>query len=271
MANELLNATGLDGTSNWFSSVNPSVWDTGPGGRGRLAIQGELYLFSNVRPLNGRPGVWIAGLFDGGSLGVRFSNAGETQAQDLLIPTKRQASEAPRRGRPAGFSFARGYVSAPAWATQFQLFVSGPGTVRVTKPYGSADGLEPCVWQAGPHSNPDLNYPSWPSHLPPIMDEGLQFDPIPTRKGFAGDAGVEATRRITRTRRYIMTAQVGLTTGERDDLMDFFDANPGKFWFTRPDTREVCLAQWLSDGEPVDGGQLPGRRRTQFKLQLVVP
>lgn len=268
MANEILNATFLDGPANWASS-DGAIVQTGVGSRGRIVIVGNSFILSNLRPLNGRAGVWAMGLFRGSRLVVRFNNP--TGIVDFVMPIKRTATESASRGRAAGFNFARGYVPAPPGATEFQIFVDGPGLLMLTKPYASADGLEPCIWQAGPHSNQDLNYPSWPAHLPPIMDEGLQFDPIPTRKGFAGDAGVEATRRITRTRRYIMTAQIGLTTGERDDLMDFFDANPGKFWFTRPDTREVCLAQWLSDGEPVDGGQLPGRRRTQFKLQLVVP
>lgn len=269
MANELLNATFLDGVTSWTGAAS-AVAQAGVGARGRLVLTSNGQILSAARPLNGRAGVWVAGTFTGTGLGVRFLTAGGATVQNLEVPMRRVADGPPSRGRPAGFNFAKGYVSAPGTATQFALYVTG-ATTRLTKPYASADGLEPCVWQAGPHSNLDLNYPSWPAHLPPIMDEGLQFDPIPTRKGFSGDAGVEATRRITRTRRYNMTGQIGLTTGERDDLMDFFDANPGKFWFTRPDTRELCLAQWLSDGEPVDGGQLPGRRRTQFKLQLVVP
>jgi len=271
MANELLNATFLDGTTDWFLGPNASVMATGQGARGRLVLIADGALISATRPLNGRPGVWAAGLFVGNSLAVRFFNDADVVVGDVIVPTKRFASEPPSRGRPSGFNFARGYVPAPGAATKFQVYALGAGVVMLTKPYGSADGLEPGVWQAGPHSNPDLNYPSWPAHLPAIMDEGLQFDPIPTRKGFSGDSGVEATRRITRSRRYHMTGQVGLTTAERDALMDFFDANPGKFWFTRPDTREVSLAQWKSDGEPVDAGQLPGRRRTQFKLQLTVP
>lgn len=269
MANELLNSTFLDGASDWIASGDVTVLSSGWGSKGRLALSGTNFVQSSVRPLNGRSKVWVAGHFTGTRLVVRFATPdGEL---DTTLPILRSGSGQPSRGRPDGFNYSAGWVDAPPGATGFSIFTDGKPTVHLTKPYASADGLKPCVWQAGPHSNQDLNYPSWPSHLPPIMDEGLQFDPIPTRKGFSGDAGVEATRRITRTRRYIMTAQVGLTTGERDDLMDFFDANPGKFWFTRPDTREVCLAQWLSDGEPVDGGQLPGRRRTQFKLQLVVP
>lgn len=267
MANELLNATFLDGTANWAGTAR-AIAQTGVGSRGRLVITGTDFILSEPRPLNGRAGVWAAALFRGARFVVRFNDG---SGSDVVVPLKRTASEPAARGRPSGFNFARGYIPAPAGATTFQVFIDGPGALMLTKPYASADGLEPCVWQAGPHTNPDLNYPAWPAHLPAIMDEGLQFDPIPTRKGFSGDSGVEATRRITRSRRYHMTGQVGLTTAERDALMDFFDANPGKFWFTRPDTREVSLAQWKSDGEPVDAGQLPGRRRTQFKLQLTVP
>jgi len=270
MANEILNATFLDGRDDWASVGVPVVAQSGVGSRGRLVITGESYILGSWRPLNGRAGVWASGLFRGQRMVVRFGSE-EGGFEDFNLPLKRTASEAASRGRPSGFNFARGYFPAPAGSTRFTVYIDGPGALMLTKPYASADGLEPCVWQAGPHTNPDLNYPAWPAHLPAIMDEGLQFDPIPTRKGFSGDSGVEATRRITRSRRYHMTGQVGLTTAERDALMDFFDANPGKFWFTRPDTREVSLAQWKSDGEPVDAGQLPGRRRTQFKLQLMVP
>jgi len=269
MANELLNATFLDDVNDW-SGPNLAVASTGIGGRGRLVLTSTGTVRSTPRPLNGRTGVWGVVRFLGVGAGVRFLDAGGGTVQDVALPTERQATSQASRGRVGGFKLAKGYVAAPGGATQFALYVTGPDA-RLTKPYASADGLKPCIWQSGPHTNLDLNYPSWPAHLPAIMDEGLQFDPIPTRKGFSGDAGVEATRRITRSRRYQMSAQVDLTTAQRDDLMDFFDEDPGKFWFTRPDTREVCLAQWMADGEPVDAGQLPGRRRTQFKLQLMVP
>lgn len=272
MANELLNATGLDGTTNWTAGAGGvSIRDGGLGGHGRLVISGGGSLESDRIPLNGRTNVWAMAHYLGTQLVVRFSDGAGATVQDVQVPVQRGPQGPAERGRPGGFFFAKGLIPAPAGATHYAIRLTGSGAVRLLKPYASADGLEPCLWQAGPHANPDLNYPRWPAHLPAPMDEGLQFDPIPTRKGYSGDSGVEATRRITRTRRYRMAAQLSLTTAERDVLMDFFDDHPGKFWFTRPDTREVCLAQWLAEGEPVDAGQLPGRRRTQIKLQLVVP
>lgn len=272
MANELLNATGLDGTTNWTAGAGGvSILDSGAGGHGRLVISGGGSLASDRIALNGRANVWAMAHYLGAQLVVRFSDGAGATVQDVQVPARRGPQGPAERGRPGGFFFAKGLIPAPAGATHYAIRLTGSGAVRLLKPYASADGLKPCLWQAGPHANPDLNYPSWPAHLPAPMDEGLQFDPIPTRKGYSGDSGVEATRRITRTRRYRMAAQLSLTTVERDVLMDFFDDHPGKFWFTRPDTREVCLAQWLAEGEPVDAGQLPGRRRTQIKLQLVVP
>jgi hypothetical protein len=271
MANELLNATGLDGPTNWSAwTGGVSVLSSGVGAEGRLVFSGLESIASDPVPLNGRTSVWAMAHGITRRFVVRFTDAAGETVEDIDLPILRRPEGPPQRGRPGGFAFAKGRVIAPEGATHFMFGVIGEGMNYLLKPYASADGLEPCVWQAGPHTNPDLNYPRWPAHLPALMDEGLQFDPIPTRKGYSGDSGVEATRRITRTRRYRMGAQLSLTTAERDVLMDFFDDHPGKFWFTRPDTRELCLAQWLAEGEPVDAGQLPGRRRTQIKLQLVV-
>lgn len=270
MANQLQNATFLDGPTGWTAGSGLSVLATGQGGRGRLVLAGTTSLLSSRIPLSGATQVWAMAHHLGGALRVRFSDAAGAGAVNIDVPVIDPAKGPAERGRPSGFNFSKARIIAPAGATHFALGVFG-GAVRLLKPYASTDAREPLLWQPGPHANPDLNLPAWPAHLPLAMDEGLQADPIPSRKGFAGDSGVEMTRRMTRSRRYQLQAQYGLDSAQRDALLDFFDDTPGSFYFTRPDTREVCIAQWMADGEPVLAGQLPGRRRVQVKLQVKVP
>lgn len=275
MANEILNATGLDGTADWTAGGALSVLETDAGSHGRLVLRSAAgYIRSAARPLNGAASVVAFGhLKPGGgqSLEVRFLDAGAALVSAVGVPVVRLASGPAKRGRPHTFSFAKGVVPVPVGAVSYQLNATGTGETLLLRPYGSTDGVADVCWQSGPHSNIDLNYPAWPASLPSVRDEGYQAEPIPTRKGFSGDSGIEATRRITNSRRYRLSAELALTNEERDLLMDFFDAEKGSFWYSRPDTREVCLAQWLAEGEPVDAGILPGRRRTQIKLQLRVP
>lgn len=275
MGNELLNATGLDGTADWTAGGALSVLNAGAGAHGRLVFRSAAgFIRSAARPLNGAPSVVAFGHIKPGGgqvLQVRFLDGGGALISTADVPVLRLAVGPATRGRPNTFSFAKGVIPAPGGAVSYQLNATGSGETLLLRPYASTDGVADVCWQPGPHSNPDLNYPAWPASLPSVRDEGYQAEPVATRKGFSGDSGIEATRRVTKSRRYRLSAELALTTAERDVLMDFFDTVGGTFWYSRPDTREVCLAQWLADGEPVDAGILPGRRRTQIKLQLKVP
>lgn len=272
MPNVIYNATGLDGATSYNGSAAVVAHESGIGAPGRIVIAGGSYTVANsALSLNGASGVWAFSHFLGNQLRVVFADDAQAPVgAGVVLPVIREAEGSARRGLPASFRLARGWAPAPVGATKFLLAAEG-GVTALLKPFGQIDGGRDCVWQPGPHANIDLAYPSWPSDLPAIMDEGLQADPIATRKGFSGDSGVESTRRITRARRYRLTAQLALTLEEYDRLMQFFDDTNGPFWFTRPGTHEVCLAQWLADGEPVLAGRLPGRRRVQIKLQLRVP
>lgn len=274
MANLIENATGLDGDAGWLrAGFAVTIDGTIEGALGRLVIKsaGGSLVTQNPEAEAGEVIYVSSHHQQGGTLRIRFLNAGGTVViEDRVVPLVRRGVGVQRRGLLSTFDFSKGSFVAPAGTATFDIYSSGAaGTVRLLQPFASRVG-HAGLWQPGPHANPDLDYPAWPTDLPQIMDEGLQLDPIPTRKGFSGDTGWEATRRVTRSRRYRMSGQLALTAEERDRLMQFFDDIDGPFWFTRPDTREVCLAQFLAEGEPVEGGQLPGRRRTQIKLQLRV-
>lgn len=277
MPNDVLNATFLDGLNDWASPNALAVDETVLGAPGRLVLTGTSALYGQPLALAGSTKVGVSGHFRGDELRIYWlpDATGNTVVAASVVPMIREASGAARRGLPATFRSARGIMPpVGVGVTHYQVGVTSAGgaAVSLLKPYASSAGVLSCAWQPGPHSNLDLSgYSSWPTDLPAIMDEGLQADPIATRKGFSGDSGVEMTRRITRARRYRLTAQMALTLEEYDRLMQFFDETEGPFWFTRPGTHEVCLAQWLADGEPVLAGRLPGRRRVQIKLQLRVP
>lgn len=273
MANLIGNATGLDGTAGWFSTGGAvSVDESIEGARGRIVIKGTGPTMRSDRYAVAAGETLYASTHhaQGSQIFILFYTAAQGFISSAPLSVIRRGVGVQRRGLLSSFDYSKGAAVAPPTAALFNLHTeTAGGAHRFLQPYASTVG-HAGLWQPGPHANPDLDYPAWPTDLPQIMDEGLQLDPIPTRKGFSGDTGWEATRRTTRSRRYRMSGQLALTAEERDRLMQFFDEIDGPFWFTRPDTREVCLAQFLAEGEPVEGGQLPGRRRTQIKLQLRV-
>lgn len=258
MTNLIPNATGLD-LDGW-AGADLLADDATVGAPGRVVVTGSATVSTPTFAIANGARVWVAAHHEPGSALTAVFGSGATAP----VPLASAGAGPARRGLASTFAFSGGWVTAPV----------GAGTLRLRAPTSLmkpiATVARACLWQAGPHTNPDLDYPAWPTDLPMLQDEGLQLDPIPTRKGFTGDSGWEATRRTTRSRRYRMSGQLALTPEERDRLMEFFDAIDGPFWFTRPDTREACLAQFLADGEPVEAGQLPGKRRTQIKLQMRV-
>lgn len=286
MANRIPNATFLDALdgvtlTNATGTVDESVY--GAPGRavlvadataagattvamGALAVTAgqQFHAFAHTAAINATGAQ---------SLALQIRDGGG--AQLALIPLALNTGDGrPRRGLPGSFDFWSLLGTIPATGTA-RLLLSGSlaidGKHLLLKPLlEAATVLERQTWQPGPHTAPDLNLPSWPTQFSWALDSGLEFDPIPTRKAFDGDTGVPITRRVTSTLRYKIKAEFILTMEERDQLGQFFDAVEGLFWFTRPDTQEVCQAAWLADGEPKDGGLYLGRRRTQVGLFLRV-
>lgn len=288
MSNHIVNATfleGVDGVSvdNATLSVDEAVY----GALGRAVVLATPAGPATVTIYSPSAGGLVlnqtveASIYAWGPPGMTVSVRSGTIGSGFVsspIPLVSSADPVgPRRGIPGSFNFYRGRFAAPrAGSARFLVTgtTTGPTPLAIMKPFLDPGPLRAGApwqpWQAGPHVSADLNLASWPTSLPLPTDNSLQFEGIPTRKGFAGDSGVPATRPVTRTQRFKMRGELSLDMEQRDTLDQFFRNSQGPFWITRPDTHQICQATWLEDGEPSDGGLLRGNRKTQVGLLLKV-
>jgi hypothetical protein len=117
------------------------------------------------------------------------------------------------------------------------------------RPYIGRPGLAPVRWDPGVHANPDLQLPVWPADLPGFRGQ-LTIDPYADLKPFAGDVGIPVNSRTYSGLQHQVRGQMRLTQEQDDTLARFYDAGAPEFYFVRPDTDELCIAQWLADGAP---------------------
>jgi hypothetical protein len=275
MGNQVSNATFLDGTTGWASPGGLAVDEDVRGAPGRAVLRAggaSALLTSTAALLTGGTSLRAFAHHSTGSrIGIRFQDAGGATVQDFVLPLERSGQGSPRRGLLGTYAFSSAVLPVPVGATKWLFYFSSAiANPVLMKPYGSDDGRPAPLWQPGPHANADLNLPAWPAQFPFPAADTVQVDPIPTRKSFMGDQGVPSTRRITLTQRWKFMAEYSLTAEGRDDLDQFFASVAGPFWFTRPDTRQLCQAVWLEDGEPADRGLENGKRKTQVGLLLKV-
>lgn len=273
MGNRVLNATGQDGVADWTGAT--SVDETTVGAEGRVVIVSSGgSLRSSTTPVAPGQTVEAAGLVAGTSaaLVVEFLDGGGSVLQSAAIPVRSAGVGSPRRGIASSFTIARGRLVAPSSTASARLRATATGTVYLLRPWleSTPYGDGRSLWQAGPHTNPDLDLPVWPSALPILAEDGYTLEPIPTRAEFAGDVGVPITRSRSTTRRYKLRGTLALDSEEQDRLEQFFDDRNGAFWFTRPDNMALQRARWLADGEPTFSGLAHGRRRVAFALLLEV-
>lgn len=271
MANGILNASGLDGATG-FAGTNVAADNAVLGAEARIVITADANLASANVNLAGAAGVYAFGMFAGDGLAVRFRN-GVGVIGDYPLPTLRQPAS-PTRGIARTFGFASGYIAAPVGATQWALVESGGGEAAMFRPYGmgtSAAARRPRTWSPGDHANPDLDLAAWPDLLPNAEADGFALEPIPLRKSFVGDSGIPTTRRVASTSARFATVTLALNAVDRDILEQFWRANHDEFWFVRPDTGDLCIAEWADDGDPKDEGGQPGARRTSVRLLLREP
>lgn len=268
MANMLLNAAALDGGADWTGSTSRDDAVVGAPGKAVFVSTGGA-IYSNDVPVTAGKMIDTGGLYFGTALTVQFRNGG-TLISAVAVPLRLKGDGAPRRGLAGSFDVARGRILVPVGATTARLRVDGPGTVYLLRPRLETTlvARERHLWQPGAHSNIDLNLPVWPIDFP--TPRGFDADPIATRGSFAGDAGVPITRRKFRTRRYLAKVGYDVTEDELDRLMKFFDETSGPFWYSRPDSRELCRARWTADGEPKPGGLTRGGRGLELTLLLEV-
>ena len=275
MSNKVLNASGLDGVTDWTGAT--SVDETTIGAPGRVVlVSSSGSLRSTTTPVEPGAVIEAAGAYQatggGAVLEVEFLDVSLAVIETTAVPVKRYPSGSPRRGIASTFALARGRLLVPVGAATARLRARGTGTVYLLRPWMETVlyGEFGSTWQTGQHSNPDLALSSWPTKLPPLDEGGYSVDPIPRRKSFAGDAGVPMTRELSSTPRYMLRGSLRLDAEEQDRLEDFFALADSPFWFTRQDNLQLCRAYWTADGELAFAGLVRGRRRVTFTLLLEV-
>lgn len=287
--NDLSNASGLDGTTGWATTAGSvSVDETTLGGPGRgvlqagafgLSVGATLVLSSTGVAVVAGAMVEIAGLYSGNAsteLALAIYSGSTLLSRTVIAPV-RTSTQTPRLGVPSRMAFAYGLLAAPATGTaklEVKTTSAGGATnVYLSKPYLDAawDDRRGYVWDPGVTANADLtSLRRWPSTLPPVLLEGYSTKATAIRQGWSSDSDIEATTRMAGSSRCKLQGQMRLTLENYADLVDFCEASDDQFLFVRPDTQQLCLAQWLKDGQP-DGAPIgTGDFMVTVGLQLEV-
>ncbi|MET3665899.1 hypothetical protein [Caulobacter sp. 1776] len=179
-------------------------------------------------------------------------NGGGATISATVVPFRRLGSGACRRGLTASFSEAYARITvAAAGAARLSIAPNGGGMSHIYafRPYIGRPGLAVMRWDPGTHSNPDLNLPVWPADLPGFRGQPA-VEPFANLKAFAGDAGLPANGSLYSGLHHQVKGQMRLSA-EQDDILDqFYARRPPAFYFVRPDTGDLCIAEWLADGAP---------------------
>lgn len=268
MANDLVNATFLDGPAGWSSSGAVTVDEATRGSPGRAVLVANGPIRSAAVALNGAAVVHaFAHHAPGARLLVRFLDGAGQGVGDVVLPrvTNPPGSIA-RRGLPSTFAFSRGAASAPGGAVSYQLVTQDAAPNLLLKPYAGRSAV--CGWLPGPHANPDLQLAVWPETAGQPTGGSWRATPTGARIGFESDSRIPVTSQVATEPWVTASFTLTLDLAARDDLDVFWRATQrAPFWFVRPDTHQLCRAWWLEDGDPADSGM--GRaRRTEVGLLL---
>lgn len=269
MGNALKNAGLLDGITGWSPfpggvlAVDESV--LGAPGRAVLAVTGA--------GAAGSPGGAYSDLVAAAAsveayagfvatqpdwrVDVQFVAAdGNTQVAVLPVPIVRNPIGNAARGLPATFARAYARLAAPAGAAKMRLraysMLSGGGyAATLLKPYLAPAPADPrpTLWDPGSHNNPDLQLPAWPSALPPFQADAMA-QPIANAKAWTGDQGIPVREDLYRALHFEYRPRMRLDIGGQDTLEQFFERQRDPFYVVRPDTDQLCVADWLADGAP---------------------
>lgn len=272
MGNQIQNAGGLDGVTGWSatSGATRSIDEAVLGGPGRaaiiaakaltsgqgLALWSEGFAVSSGQLIEaygavanseaGLPGLALE-IVDGG---------GAVLSSTALPVTPAQKAGGPRRGLASTYAQAYGRVTAAASGTA-RLKASSTATISAThqlallRPFlARPASAQRSAWDPGPHLNPDLQMKTWPASLPGIR-RNLQIAPYADRVSFGGEVGIPTTGKLYGGALQVaMTAQLSLDPEQADTLDRFYEDSTGPFFLIRPDTDQLCYAEWLADGAP---------------------
>lgn len=276
MTNLIDNAAGLDGVTSWSASAGATRaidWSD-LGGPGRAAIVASkalsigqtVALWSDVAAVTSGEALDVAAGVansDGGAivLQVEIVDGGGARIGLVNIPTSAPAyAGGPRRGLAETYRAARTRFASPATGFARLLATStaaGAGTHRLAllKPLLARPvGRWPARFDPGEHVNIDLQLPAWPSILPAFRRD-LQGRPYPSLAAFAGDAGIPANASINGGDDATLTGRMSLNPIEADALDQFYrQTRTGVFYIVRPDTDQLCMAEWLAEGAPALAG-----------------
>lgn len=291
--NAITNAGGVEGVAGWVGSAGSvlAIDDTVRGFDGRMVIRAAKNVALNeVVTLANQPAVAISSdqyieafAHHGANRGSTtlklqiFSDAAATVLlQTIDVPTQTAGDGNPRLGLSKSYTFSHLRMKSPVTGFM-RLQVSNSPTsaglmqVLIMRPYLEAVSQKTKYrcWDPGPHIDPDLNLPHWPSDLPHLRAENFSVPVIPSRVAFSGDKGIAVTKKLTRSPWYQAMGQVRGDQETHAILDQFFRTQPEPFWFVRPDTLQLCRAYWLAEGEPSSSG-LGANKIIEFGLQLSI-
>lgn len=295
MVNGLRNAGFLDGTEGWIASAGSPAVDEdtiGAPGRAVFALAGTtggtnvtVYLSSDTDNAPAvAPGAvvevfgqWFASA-GVAALMVEWRKSDDSTISVVTVPQVFIGYGEIAHGVREGFNRSRGLLTAPALTAKARVRLSttiaGSGTaygLGLMKPFLAIQGdVSPARWDPGTHENADLSaLPAWPDVLPFFL-AASQAQPFPNRNDFTGDDGVPSTGLATAEVLNQFTGQMRLSNLQLAKLSAFYRAGAPLFFVTRPDTDELCLASWLSNGAPTVNSSRGPWRMVQVGLKLRV-
>jgi hypothetical protein len=294
MGNALKNAGGLDGLLNWniggggalvvdesvLGAPGRAVFSLTGNGNGQMVAVSDPVVSSAGEPVEASA-FWSTSGGDGFGAYVQWLNGASTPIGGLTsIPLTTAApygSGGPSRGLPLTFNYSYGRLTAPAGAAFKRIGVctnmsgSGAYSAALLKPYlATAPGWNrPTVWDPGFHTNPDLQLPVWPSILPPFQ-AGQLPEPLGNMTSYSTDTNIGVTRDLYTELQYSFRGQMRLNAAQVDALDQFYLNNRGGFFVVRPDTQQLCVAFWMTDGAPKPVQNAGLWTITEVGLRLVV-
>lgn len=286
MGNLIRNAGFLDGSTNWtaLTSNAIAVDETVYGAPGRAVLKAttstnaaELGVTSDAVALVAGQQFYArvqTGSITGEPVAVRLERVG--QSPQIIVPRSRLAARAPSRGLSEGMDLHVSMGTVPA-SGDWRLRVTGTGprtgnrSICIHKPMiGAArsDGLPP-PFDPGAHANADLNLPAWPAELRPFLADSM-LKPLQNRSSFQTASGIARTRRLFAEAPVDLRGSLRCTEAEAEALEAFLRAGHSEFWVVRPDTDQLCVACWLSDGSPAPADHRGATVIMEVGLQLTV-
>lgn len=292
--NALSNASLLDGVTSWTATAGALSVDEGVVGGAQRGGPGRAVLVASRTATVGQTAgalstgvavtagvlIEVAALYgsSGASELALAIYSGSTLISRTVITPRRLSAAVSRLGVPARLNWAYDLIAAPATGLA-KIEVKGTATAAgvleawLSKPY-----LDPAwvsrpgyVWDPGVTLNVDIAaLRRWPATLPPILLEGYDPAQTPLRAGWSSDTARESTSRIAGTSATKMRGQMRLSLEALTDLEQFASDGDDAFLFVRPDTQQLCRAQWLADGHPDPTPTGLGTHMVAIGLQLEV-